>query len=277
MSSLFLNNKKPTLAQTKAMTNAVLEMSAPVKDYSRYKPEDMNKTINGHLYKAIKKRREQEKPRGYLGASGLGTSCMRSLYFERIGAPQDHFAFKTNIAMDLGHVVEDYVANLFKDAGYRLHTLNKEGKQFGFSQANGEFKGHVDGVFSSGPKKLPYPVGWEHKFLCNKRFNAFVNSGLEIAEPTYYAQVQSYMAYSPLYWEEQITSCLVTVTNADTKEVWHDLVHFNPSYAQQLTNKAVRVLKAESEEELERVGFTPDFWQCKNCKYRTHCWRNNNA
>ena len=36
-------------------------------------------------------------------------------------------------------------------AGFDVRTHNRKGEQFGFSAANGRFRGHIDGVIVAGP------------------------------------------------------------------------------------------------------------------------------
>ena len=56
----------------------------------------------------------------------------------------------------------DMMILIFRDAGFDLRTELK-GEQFAFDTADGEVRGHVDGIIVSGPLNLGYPMLWECK------------------------------------------------------------------------------------------------------------------
>ena len=58
---------------------------------------------------------------------------------------------------EFGHYIEDYAAKWLRDAGFDLRTEDKMGQQFGFSIADDEIKGHIDGVICDGPVDMGYP------------------------------------------------------------------------------------------------------------------------
>ena len=98
--------------------------------------------------------------RKYIGASSIGDEFQRKIQYRYLNYPVDpdkEFTARTLRIFQFGHEIEDYTAKWLKDAGFDLRTEKKDGKQFGFSIANDEVKGHIDGVICAGPANMSYP------------------------------------------------------------------------------------------------------------------------
>ena len=86
---------------------------------------------------------------------------------------------------------------------------------------------------------------------------------------TYYIQTQIYMHYLGL------ERCLFMATNADTMEIYHEIVPYVENEAQAARNRVARVLLATAEP-LELVPrFTQDknYYICKWCDFHGECWK----
>ena len=69
--------------------------------------------------------REQQPARDYLGASRLGVECERALQFEYAKAPVDHGRDHSGRLLRIferGHVMEDCMVTWLRDAGFDLRT-----------------------------------------------------------------------------------------------------------------------------------------------------------
>ena len=97
---------------------------------------------------------------------------------------EKEFSARTLRIFDMGHFIEDMIKRLFK-ALAELKTYDSQGKQFGFSVADEQIKGHIDGVICSGPVPIDYPFLWECKSANSKKFNEFVRRGVADANPVY--------------------------------------------------------------------------------------------
>ena len=94
-------------------------------------------------------------PRQYLGASSLGDACSRKLQYQFRGL-QETFSGKQNKVFEIGNVLEGLTANWLRQAGFELETLNSTTqKQFEFQQANGQIRGHIDGIIRQGRLRRP--------------------------------------------------------------------------------------------------------------------------
>ena len=223
------------------------------------------------LDEAIVAERAKDAPRQYLGASRIGESCLRLLQYEYFNTPKDFpFSGKTLRIFHRGHEGEIWMAHWLRAAGFDLRTEKENGGQFSFSVLDGRVRGHADGVFAGGPEGFgPWPRLWENKMLGAKGFGKLEKERLKKAYPVYYAQIQLYMAYFQL----TDNPALFTAVNANDMDIYAENVAFDAAHAQEMSDKAVLVVRAsEAGEMLPRVAQREDWFECKYCDYRTRCW-----
>lgn len=236
--------------------------------------ERLSRNLNGLIDGALEAWNAKQKPRTYLGGSRLGVECLRALGFEwqrqQQGAP---IAFPGRVIrrFQMGHIHESETAKWLRLAGFELLTQGVDGEQFGFKtavDAGGvpRIAGHLDGVITSGPMELPYPVLWEHKIMNNKSWSDFMKRGLEASKPVYWGQVHVYMGYM------ELGACLFTALNTDTSEIGAELVPLDLQVAQRMSDRGVRVIEAARPEDLPRITNDPSDFKCKWCDHRDRCW-----
>ena len=220
----------------------------------------------------MQKARAREVPRRYLGASRLGVSCERALQYEYAGAPVDHGREHSGRLLRIferGHLMEDCMVTWLREAGFDLRTRKANGEQFGFSVAHGRLQGHVDGVIVGGPEGFAYPALWECKALGSKSWTDLAKKGLAASKPVYAAQVAIYQAYLGLFDNPAI----FTAVNADSMEIYTELVPFDAALAQKMSDRAVRVIQAtEAGELLPRAFAEASHFECRFCSYAERCW-----
>lgn len=227
--------------------------------------------VNALIDAALVARNRRQTPRDYLGGSRIGEPCARKLVYEVTHTPKDEgrdFDGAILRIFDAGHQFETLSIRWLRGAGFDLRTERADGGQFGFETAGGRLRGHIDGVIVAGPDVgLRWPVLWEHKALSAKSWNDLVKRGLRASKPVYFAQVQLYMGYL------ELETALVTALNKDTEALHHEVVAFDPSSAQVLSDKAVDVLRAAEAGELPpRIAAARDFYLCRMCAYARRCW-----
>lgn len=212
----------------------------------------------------------QETPRNYLGASAVGEPCERRAQWEYEKRPKDEgadFAPQTRRIFHRGHAGEVWMADWIRGAGFDLRT-EKQGKQFGFDDCEGRFKGHIDGVIVEGPAGYTYPALWECKVLGAKGYGQLVRHGVAKAYPKYAAQLAIYQAYMKL----GDAPAFFTALNADTMEIHLQLVPFDAALAQQQIDRAARILTASDHgETLPRASDDPDSFVCRWCPFKGAC------
>jgi hypothetical protein len=221
--------------------------------------------------KTIVDKNKRQPRRRYLGGSMLGDKCARKIQYIYKGQDPDEdkdFKAQTLRIFQLGHDLENSMAGWIRNAGFDIRTMDSNGEQFGFSIANDEIKGHIDGVICSGPLSVSYPMLWECKSANEKKFRDFKMRGIK-ANHTYEVQVALYQAYMEL----TDNPCLFTVVNKNTSEIFYELVPFNQDLAQHASDRAVDILKATKQNEmLPRIAQNRDVFDCKWCQFTDTCW-----
>lgn len=170
--------------------------------------------------------------------------------------------------------------------------------------------GHPDGIVqitdqTAKKNYLPHPGRYllEIKSMSQGSYWSFVRDGLRISNPSYYDQVQSYMAaevtgsrsvgdegergknvLASMYLaefrgkevrpEQDIpTNCLLIVKNKETGAMYGELVEFDPDHVDVL---GTRWSKAQSADQMgfhpDKLHTTPDNYECKRCHLYESCW-----
>lgn len=234
-----------------------------------HKATVINVAINEAMDRAVLARSQTEPPRQYLGASSIGDECLRKIHWQwRRPKPVDKASTARVFAR--GHIFEKMLAEQFVLAGF---NLQRGGPETEFTDADGRFRGHCDGIFRSGPELDGggYPALWECKALGEKSWKQIERDGLKKAKPAYYAQVQLYMAYLELTDNPTIFSAL----NVENGQLVNLLIPFSPADAQAAIDRAVIILRADqANETLPRVTDDPSDFRCRFCSYSGECWSN---
>lgn len=156
-----------------------------------------------------------------------------------------------------------------RDAGFDLRTRKADGEQFGFSALDGRLQGHIDGVLVGGPDDVSYPALWENKCLGGKSWRELLKHRLAVAKPIYAAQVALYQAYLGLHEHPAV----FTAINADTMDLYIELVPFDAVLAQRMSDRAVTVIGASDAGERLPRGFNdPTHFECRMCAWQDRCW-----
>jgi hypothetical protein len=224
---------------------------------------------NRPINKLINERIEQAEPpsknyRKYLGASALGSECLRKIQYDWMCDPV--FPARTKDIFDRGHWGEDLSRQHLVAAGFEFAPPER----LEFQAVGGLFRGHADGILTTGPiiPALRYPCIWEHKTLKAKGWKDIERDGLTGLYAPYAGQVALYQAYL-----DCTNAALFTVLNADTCERLHFLVPFDAQLAQTTSDRAVAIIEAtRAGELLPRITKDPTDWRCKMCSHRERCW-----
>lgn len=223
-----------------------------------------------------------------IGAGYIGIKCDRELAFKYHKVPVEKRKSvvspgELNRHGAAGHWTEAKTAEWLRLAGFQVMTedpgkqhLPEFMRQLGFHAAKdpetGKFRmaGQVDGVITGVPlgleNRLPLPCVWESKKATNKKWNTFRNKGVAKADPKYYGQVQTCMAYM------QIEHTLFSMLNLDNMKYYWELIPFDRLAAQHLTDRAVRILQSRTPEEMPRITSDKTSFSCRFCDYQEGCW-----
>jgi len=206
-----------------------------------------------------------ESGRHYLGASSIGSECLRKIQFDWMVTSR--YPSQTRDIFARGHFLEEVARQHLIRVGFKLAPPDK----LAFSTADGLFRGHADGILLAGPE-LPgmgYPCVWEHKGLGDKGWRSVERDGVEKAYPHYAAQIYLYQAYLDVTDHP----ALFSATNANTCERLHVLVPFDAAQAQAWSDRAVTVIEAtRAGELLPRAYDDSKHWRCRSCGHTERCW-----
>lgn len=212
----------------------------------------------GKLTKLIEKQQESivDDVRYYIGASSIGSDCLRQIWYEYKGTPSSGVPTKTRRAWAIGKTLEGLVLDWLEAAGITLVRTWWELK----SAKVKIFKGHLDAVWI---KKDEAFAIIEVKTAKDSIYKTFVSKGVKACNPQYYAQIQSYMGMSG------IESAYILVLNKDNSELYDELVTFDEEFYKGLEDKALMI--SQSNIEPPKVNGSPYWWQCKICKFNKEC------
>ncbi len=200
--------------------------------------------------------RDDRKTRDYIGASTIGSDCLRQIWYEFKGVQATEVPTKTRRTWTIGRVLESTILDWLSEAGLDIN------RTWGDLVANDMpfFKGHLDSVWMKNGK--PYAI-LEIKTAKDASFLIFVKKGLKTWQPQYYAQIQTYMGMSGIH------RAYIMVLNKDTSDISDELVLFDPEFYKTLCAKAEMLANAHIAP--PKVNGSPLWFQCKMCKYNKVC------
>lgn len=215
--------------------------------YHTMKNGDLSRAIDAH----ITNERDDEK-RNYIGASSIGSDCLRQIWYEFNGYTG---AIDSRILriFEVGKRLEGLVVEWLIGAGFMVseqqHTFHDSELRY--------FQGHCDGILEE-----PHAI-LEIKTAKDSSFKQFMKHGLKKWMPKYYDQIQSYLGMSGLM------NAYVLVLNKDDSALLDEKVVFDASRYLELKEKARMIHDAESAP--PRINGNPAWFQCKMCKFRKIC------
>jgi hypothetical protein len=207
-----------------------------------------------------------EPTRGYLGASSIGSECLRQVQFDWM-CNQQH-PLQTRDRFSRGHFLE----RLSREHFTRAKFVFADQDRLAFEALDGMLKGHADGIFVVGPNipEVAYPCLWEHKGLNGKGFKSIERDGLRKAYPQYAVQICLYQHFLGV----DANAAIFTAMNADSCERLHVLVPYDAAFAKTWIERAEIVIQAtRAGELLPRFTDNPDHYRCRFCGHRARCWR----
>lgn len=236
-------------------------------------PQPVNDPTLDAIAAAIENVNNLERPRPYLGMSAIGMDCERFLWlnFRWAGPAGGGFDAKALCNFADGHAAEDQMAERLRMVpGVEIYTVDPStGKQFGWSDLGGHFRGHIDGALRGvlqAPKAWHI---WEHK--ASEKVGALLKfkaegekEALAKWNPTYYAQAVLYMHYG------QMDRHYLTCTSPGGRMPWASVrTDANPAEVERLIGKAERIIFGA--EPPAKLSEDPAHWKCKGCAMASQC------
>jgi hypothetical protein len=223
--------------------------------------------------RALEARERAQPKRQYLGMSAIGHPCSRKLWYDFHTDAREQFTAETLKRFADGHHGEDVQADRLRLVpGITLLTVDPEtGRQFGFSDIDGKFRGHMDGVIHGLLQAPTVWQIWEHKQVGEKKQASLVKLKAELGEKnalkawdeTYYAQAVCYLHYA------QLDRHYLTCSTPGGRSTVSVRTNADPEHAALLIDKARRIITARAP--LARVSNDPSWYQCRWCTHHAGC------
>lgn len=218
------------------------------------------------IYAQYEKRGNAETARTYLGASIIGRECKRSLWYSFRWASTEQFDGRMYRLFQTGHLAEQRFVSDLRSIGATVFDVDPvSGKQFGFHDAGGHMRGHMDGC------AVGIPMGgqkWhvlEFKTHSSKSFLTLKN-GVNKAKPEHYAQMMWYMGKSGM------DRALYLAVNKDTDELYSERIEFDQVEFEKIKVKAESIIFAVDPP--QKINDDPKFYLCNLCSHNSVCHGN---
>ena len=151
------------------------------------------------------------------------------------------------------------------DAGFDLRTRKADGEQFGFSVAEGRLQGISTASSSVVRRALPIPRTLGNASPRQQILARSGKIGLAVAKPIYARASGDLPSLSRTHEHPAIFTAL----NADTMEIYTELVPFDAAPAQRMSDRAVKVITAtEGGELLPRAVHDSTHFECRMCAWQ---------
>ncbi len=196
-----------------------------------------------------------DKKRHYLGMSGIGKKCERSLWYGFRGFNPLPMDGRVRMIFELGHHIEQIQIYWLESAGYRITD-----RQVSYHDVGGLFRGHPDGIIHGITSE---PHVWDAKSINKAGLESLKRLGMQKAKPIYFAQSQMMMHYSGT------KRAVYTFMCKDNAEWYAERFYYDPDIAHALIEKALRIISANSAPPKQ---FEKKTMECQWCDYRLMCW-----
>ena len=205
--------------------------------------------------------------RGHLGASIIGKSCERAIWYDFRWCTPDDKNGRFCRLLETGDLAESRFESDLQAIGVRLSTVNpKTGKQYRIQACEGFFGGSLDGIAIGFPECPDQKHVTEMKTHNNKSFNLLKKKGVKESKPQHFTQMQMYMSASGIH------RAFYIAVNKDTDELYGEFVEFDEGHANQHIQRAARVIA--SDKPLDKVSDKASFFECKMCDHHSICHEN---
>ena len=202
--------------------------------------------------------------RPHLGASQIGKSCERALWYDFRWTTPARFPGRILRLFETGQLEEArLVKNLRRTGATVLEVDPETGRQWRVEAHGGHFGGSLDGVALG---LIEAPKTWhvlEFKTHSAKSFRELVAKGVAEAKPPHWAQMQVYMHLTGL------TRAMYLAVCKDTDDLHVERVRADTDAAERLMAKAARVIDAARPP--ARVSEDPNWFECRFCDHHELC------
>lgn len=205
----------------------------------------------------------QEPPRAYLGASILGQSCPRKLWYDFHWVTPPFVSGRLRRLYDRGHKEEERFCAFLRLVGVKVHEIDPATeRQFGFVGYKGHFAGSADGILENVPG-IQLRCLVEFKTHADKSFTELRKAGMRSAKFEHYVQMQIYMG------ELDLQMGVYMAVNKNDDSLYVEMVEFDNDTYQKYKNRAIYII--DSPDPPPKINPSPAWWECKYCDHAQVC------
>lgn len=202
--------------------------------------------------------------RPHLGASQIGKSCERALWYDFRWTTPARFPGRMLRLFETGQLEEARIVRNLRRIGVTVLEVDPEtGRQWRVDAHGGHFGGSLDGVALG---LLEAPRTWhvlEFKTHSLKSFRKLAAKGVAEAKPQHWAQMQIYMCLTGL------TRAMYLAVCKDTDDLHVERVHADGDAAERLLAKAGRIIHAARPP--APLSEDPSWFECRFCDHHDLC------
>ena len=207
---------------------------------------------------------KQEGPRPHLGASIIGKSCERAIWYDFHWATYPKFTGRILRLFERGQREETILVKNLRDIGVVVWEVDPTtGKQIAFKAFGGHFAGSCDGIARGLPDSPNKPHVLEFKTSNTAKFKQLQKMGVEQTHPQHYAQMQVYMKAFDIDRAFYMAVC------KETDEIYAERLHFSLTEANNLFDRALRII--QSQDPMGKISDDPAYYECKLCNHWDIC------
>ncbi len=223
--------------------------------------------------KALEDAESSRPPREYLGMSGIAHPCLRKPWFDWRWLSNVRHNATTLKRFEDGNLGEDIQAKrLRRVSGLTLITEDPEtGRQIGYNDINGHFKGHFDGAVLGLLQANGTWHVWEHKQVGDKKQASLAKlksehgekAALQKWDEIYYGQAVLYMHYSGM------TRHYLTCSTPGGRSTISVRTEADPTTAMRLIGRAANIINSTNPP--NKISNNADWFQCRMCDHARNC------
>lgn len=203
--------------------------------------------------------------RGHLGASQIGRSCAREIWYSWRWSSRVSHPPRILRLFRRGHREEPEVARQLRAAGCDVITGGADGDQIRL--AHPDHGGHVSGSCDGLVHGAPGIDGWailEIKTISAKGHKKLTKEGVRVAKPEHWTQMQIYMQWADLRFALYWSVC------KDNDEIHAEIVERDDDAADDIEDRIREIF--ESQTPPPRGYDAPSTPPCSWCDHRSVCW-----
>lgn len=201
-----------------------------------------------------------QEQRAYLGLSGIGKKCSRTLWYDFRMCSKGQISARIYRLFQRGHREESIIKADLRKIG--IQCLHEDDPQIEVVTGHGHIKGHLDDILTNVPDAPKTTHLGEYKTHNNKSFLDLKKKGVRLSKPVHAAQMDCYM------YLKKLTRALYVAVNKDNDERYYERLSIDIDSAKSLIQKGIEIIKSETP--LARIG-GPNWYECKWCNHYQIC------